>query len=379
MNIAMLLSTPLPPREGIGFYAWNLSRYLVRQGHHVHLITRGSPRPTTRQEMDGITIWQPPFLPFYPLHAHLHSLYVDRLLKDLKPELDLLHLHTPLVKAPRTSLPVLVTVHTPMRSESRAIPLDNPLAWLIYLQTPFSLRLERELFRRADRLVAVASSVAYEMRPYGVDPASVAVLGNAADPSIFRPKYNHKRAASYFFTAGRLALRKGLEDLLACAEIVRRVRPEVAFWMAGDGPLKVRLRQKIASRGLDGGVRLLGHVSNRDELAELYRGAIACIQPSHYEGLPTVLIEAMACGCPCIATAVSGALDAIEDGENGLLVPPHDPDALAQAALRLLGDPALRRRLGKAARWTAVNRYSWEVVGRAYLEEYRRLLEMSRP
>ncbi len=146
MRICMVLSTPLPPREGIGFYVWNLAGYLTRRGHQVHLITRGGAGPTTCEVVDGITVWRPTFLPVYPFHVHLHGLFVNRLLRKLEPELDVLHLHTPLVQLPHTKLPTLVTVHTPMKADTAAVPANNLLGWLVKLQAPVSYLLEQKVF-----------------------------------------------------------------------------------------------------------------------------------------------------------------------------------------------------------------------------------------
>jgi glycosyltransferase involved in cell wall biosynthesis len=121
-------------------------------------------------------------------------------------------------------------------------------------------------------------------------------------------------------------------------------------------------------------VILLGHIADHRQMVELYRGAAAYLHPAHYEGLPTVLLEAMACGRPVVATAVSGALDVIQDERNGLLTPPRCPQQLASAVLRLLADPRLGERLGAVALDTIQQRYSWEVVGRSYLDQYRDLL-----
>src|SRR5690606_8949952 len=106
-------------------------------------------------------------------------------------------------------------------------------------------------------------------------------------------------------------------------------------------------------------------------LIELYRRARLFVHPAHYEGLPTVLLEAMACAKPVVTTAVSGALDVVKHGKNGLLAPPYAPNQLADAVCALLDDPALGRRLGAAARETIQSCYSWQTVGQGYLNCYR--------
>jgi glycosyltransferase involved in cell wall biosynthesis len=375
MRICLIMSGPLPPREGIGFYVWNLARYLVRDGHQVQIITRGGAHSTTREERDGITIWRPPFLPTYPLHVHLHGVFVDQLVRRLEPEVDLFHLHSPLVQLPRTARPLMATIHTPMIADTQAIAATSALGLLVKLQAPISVSLERHLFQRVGRLAAVANSVAQELADYGIDPAEVAVLGNGVDTDQFFPERQPPDPAGpYVLTTGRLGARKGLEDLIACAALVAAELPELRFLIAGSGPLEASLRSEIARRGLTRTVVLLGHVDDRARLASLYRGASAYVHAAHYEGLPTALIEAMACARPAVATAVSGNLDVITQAQNGLLVPPRAPEQLAQAILRLVRDPELNERLGAAAHQTIMERYAWSVVGRAYVAEYEALL-----
>jgi glycosyltransferase involved in cell wall biosynthesis len=377
MRICMISSVPFPPWEGIGYYVWNLSRHLTNLGHKVSIITRGGAGQTSREHVDGITIWRPTFWPVYPIHVHLHSPFVNRLLDQLAGEFDLLHLHTPLVQWPTTHLSVLVTVHTPRKTDTAAVPTDTLLGWLVKLQAPVSYTLEQQLFDRAGKLVAVASSVAQELQAYGVDPQRVEVLGNGVDADTFRPGQPGllNGTGPYFLTVARLAPRKGLEDLVCCAEYVAERLPQVRFFIAGTGPLEGSLRLEISRRGLDEQVILLGHITDRARLVKWYQGAAAYIHPAHYEGLATVLLEAMACGRPVIATAVSGALDVVQHGRNGLLVPSRDPEGLGLTAMQLLGNPDFATALGLAARQTIEQRYSWDIVGQNYLAQYEALLQ----
>jgi glycosyltransferase involved in cell wall biosynthesis len=238
-----------------------------------------------------------------------------------------------------------------------------------------SYRLEKELFNRANKIVAVAHSVAREMCAYGLDSSRIAVLGHGADTSIFFPsKKRESSSQPFILTAGRLGPRKGLEDLIQCAEIVVDYYPSIRFFIAGSGPLEQVLNREINQRRLSDHVILLGHISDRNRMADLYRNATVFVHPAHYEGLPTVLLEAMACATPIVATAVSGALDVVQDGENGLLVPPHDPQQMAVAVMQLLQESDLRKRIGLAALNTIQERYSWDAVGRAYRPVRRNLV-----
>jgi colanic acid/amylovoran biosynthesis glycosyltransferase len=154
---------------------------------------------------------------------------------------------------------------------------------------------------------------------------------------------------------GRLVEKKGLGDLIdAIALLVRDGRP-VSLQIVGSGPLEPALRAQIAALDLAGSVTLLGALPQARVRAVL-RGAAVFAAPcvvgadGNRDGLPTVLLEAMACGTPCVATPVTGIPEAIRHRETGLLVPESDPSALADALAALLDDPALRLRYALAGR-----------------------------
>lgn len=375
MRICMLTSAALPPREGMGFYIWNLSMQLTEWGHSVQIITRGSVHGFHREVTANIPIWRVPFIPIYPLHVHLHSLFVDRLLRDLEQDLDLIHLHTPLVRYPRSNLPSLVTVHTPMKADSSSFTTDTPYAAIVKLQIPFSIRLEKEIFSNSLEITAVSNSVAQELTSYGINGTSVAVIGNGVDPGVFAfTDYPPGKRQPYILIVSRLGPRKGLEDLIACARLVVTRFPQIRFYIAGDGPYRGQIQRAIKSSNLMENVILLGHVKDRQRLVGLYQEAIVFVHPAHYEGLPTVLLEAMSCGRPVVATAVSGTLDVVEDGINGLLVPSHCPKQMADAIFHILDNPVLGKQLGIAARKTIKDYFSWQGISQNYLAIYERLV-----
>ncbi|MBK5108026.1 MAG: glycosyltransferase family 4 protein [Anaerolineales bacterium] len=371
----MLTSASFPPREGMGFYIWNLSRYLLQQGYQVQIITRGGFTSTRQEVVAGITIWRPPYLPLYPFHVHLHTIFVNRFLHKFNLEIDLLHLHTPLVKYPHTDLPSLVTVHTPMKADSKSISVKSHLGLLIKLQAPISIRIEQEIFAQVDSIASVSHNVALDLGDYGINPETVRVLGNGVDTCIFQPGIGKQEMSPPFLlTVCRLGPRKGLEDLIACARHVVNRFPNIRFYIAGEGPFEGIIKKSIRTSNLTDNVFLLGHIKGRRQLADYYRRAAAIVHPAHYEGLPTSLLEAMSCGRPVVATAVSGALDVIKDGFNGLLVSPRAPNELACAIQRLLEKPGLAENLGYAARKTIEERYSWPVIGQEYISQYKMIL-----
>src|SRR5262249_16325102 len=149
---------------------------------------------------------------------------------------------------------------------------------------------------------------------------------------------------------GRLVEKKGFEDLVdACAILAERGR-DFECRIVGTGELEAQLAARIAARGLAGRVVLVGP-RPLDEVAREVQGAAAlaaaCVVGSdgNRDGLPTTLLEAMALGTPCVATDVTGIPEVVRDGETGILVPQHDPTALAAALAYLLDDPEARVRL----------------------------------
>ncbi|MEJ7763962.1 MAG: glycosyltransferase [Acidimicrobiales bacterium] len=150
----------------------------------------------------------------------------------------------------------------------------------------------------------------------------------------------------------RLVEKKGLEDLVAACALLGERRP-VHLVVVGAGPLRDRLAAQGASLAVD--LDLLGAQSREVVLDELRRAsafALPCVVAADgdRDGLPTSVLEAMALGTPVVTTAVNGLADAVLDGETGLVVPEHDPPALAEALGRLLDEPALAARLAVAAR-----------------------------
>jgi glycosyltransferase involved in cell wall biosynthesis len=266
-------------------------------------------------------------------------------------------------------------VHTSLRGEADAIPVRDLRSALVRLQIPFGRAIECRLLVRANQVAAVSQSVACELHSYRGWTGTVAVVGNGVDTERFAPTVGHAgcQRKRYVLAAGRLDVRKGFPDLIEAMAEVRRRHPDVQLYVAGAGPLAGQLRARGDALGLDGALHLLGHV-DQQQLVDLYRGAVAFAHAAHYEGLPTVLLEAMACARPVVSTAVSGALDLIEDGRNGMLVPRRNPRAMADVLCRVLDDDALSARLGRAARRTVEARFAWRVVGHRHERCYADLV-----
>jgi len=174
-------------------------------------------------------------------------------------------------------------------------------------------------------------------------------------------------------TVGNLRRVKGIDVLLRAAARVCREAPETFFLLVGKTTEEdhfTELQQLTESLGLRGRVQFAGE--REDVLAVLKASDLFCL-PSRSEGFSNALIEAMACGLPCVATDVGGNAEAISDGDNGCLVRSEDPDALAKCILDLVREPAKARELGAAARRTVEKQFTVETMIDTVADIYREL------
>lgn len=375
MNICMIMSTPFPPEDGIGNYVYGLSSKLINLGHKVTIITRGNLFKTRREFIDDICVIKPPFFPLYPFHIQFHGLFLNRIFKKMGGEFDIVHIHSPLSPLISTSLPIIATIHTPMLidTKKRTDETKDIRARIEQLMGRYiSFHIEMDLIERANTITTVAHSVAMELREYGLNSKDVEVIGNGVDEKVFTPIKN-KVDEKYILYSGRLDYRKGLFDLIESSKIICQVHPEISFVITGKGILIEKLKRRVNESGLKKNFNFVGFVS-REKLIQLYQQATIYVLPSHYEGLPTVLLEAMACGCPIVATSVSGNLDVLTQGHDGILVPPKSPDKIAEAVLKLLDDEKMRNTLGINARNTIENRFTWSIISKKFLHFYNSLI-----
>jgi glycosyltransferase involved in cell wall biosynthesis len=229
------------------------------------------------------------------------------------------------------------------------------------VRTRFLRATRNRALRRARHVFCPSAYLRDVALRWGLDPARVSVLPNPAPEVPSLPSRDELRrelafAGSTLVFAGRLGPQKALDVLLRALATV----PDVALAVAGDGPERAGLERTAVELGLDGRVSFLGAVP-RERVLRLFRAADASVLPSAWENFPHTVVEALVVGCPVIATAVGGVPEVVRDGENGLLVAPGDPAALAAAIARFFADDELRARLAAAAP-ASVEGYSEESV-----------------
>ena len=203
----------------------------------------------------------------------------------------------------------------------------------------------RLLARSVDRYIAVSHDIAKRLvQTFHLPTQKIEVIHNAVQSERFRhpvdPRLREQLTGGtelrVCFTAARLDAQKGLDVLLQAATQVSGAR----FVLAGEGPERSRLEQRVATLGLGDRVQFLGH---RNDIPELFAACDVFVLPSLYEGSSLAVLEAMAAGRPIVTSAIGGTDELIVHDASGLLVPPGDADALALALQRVLADAALSR------------------------------------
>lgn len=217
-------------------------------------------------------------------------------------------------------------------------------------------QLDRWSLRAADRLVTVCKPFADQLTNIGIPAEKIMVRHNMIQTFVrpaevevdaLRELWNIAPDTTVFLAAGRLSREKGHLDLIEAIGTFAKNAPsgKFRFIFAGDGPERPRIEKRSEELNISQYVQLVGHQSS---LSTWYALANVMVLPSHSEGSPNVLLEAMAAGVPCIATSVGGVPEIATKESNALLVPREDPPALAAAMLRLMRDPALRAQLAQA-------------------------------
>lgn len=249
------------------------------------------------------------------------------------------------------------------------------------LLAPFT----RVMWRDAAAVTANSAGLAGLARAFAPD-VPVTVIHNGVDSRLFHPApaqdpvHGPVRGSDNgpvrdsvngpvrALAVGRLVAQKGVDVLLEA--MARPGLERLALDVVGDGDWRDRLTAQAARLGLADRVRFMGW-RDRDELAGIYRAADIFVLPSRDEGMPNVVLEAMASGLPVAASRVAGAEDLVTDGETGFLVPVEDAAALADALRRLVDDPALRAAQGRRGRERVEAQFSWRAAAAAYLDLLR--------
>ncbi len=321
-----------------------------RQRHDVCLVTPSLGELTETLEHQGIPVFQIPMERTFHFHR---ALQFARFLRAWRA--DLVHCHAFVAGANLARLGSAIA-GVPIVSHCHAHPNFNSQPLIRATQIALD-----NATARLGVLVAVSESVKESLAKQGIPPDRVRVIPNGIDVQSYDRAVERDRIVreldlpfegAIVGYVGRLSEQKGLRELLQAATSVCAQISLAHFLIVGEdhvsGGRYCRELEQVAVRlGLDRRVRFLGY---RADAARLMYALDIFVLPSWIEGMPVTILEAMAAGKPVVATPVGGVPEVVVEGETGLLVPPRDPDRLAEAITFLIKNPEIARRMGEAGR-----------------------------
>jgi glycosyltransferase involved in cell wall biosynthesis len=396
-----LVSQEYPPGYvgGIGTQTRVKAQGLLARGHDVEVLTAGhesGPELCTREQA-GVAVHAlaPPGGGFAVNHTETYWLgYTWAVLRALRtltaercydlidfPDYGAEGLAFQLDRAPEDETAVVVHLHGPLSMFSEQIGWPEPGDPLLRLGT----FMEDMSIETADGLLAASRSVAeLTARRNAIDPELIGIVAGAVDSDVFAPAGDSdgdgRDDAVRVLFVGNVADNKGVGVVLDAFARVAPEHPLLRLTIAGgaDQEVAAELRGRAAKAGLGERVELCGFVEH-DRLPALYRSADVFAAPSRYEGgLGLVYLEAMACGLPVVAAATGGTAEAVAPGETGFLLERGDAEETAQAIRTLVGDPALRARMGAAARRRVLEHFAAAPYAQKVESVYERAVERRR-
>lgn len=397
-----LFSQEYPPGVvgGIARFTREAAVGLAELGHDVHVLTRGTARPTVDLE-DGVWVHRLPPEPQrapaepevpQPIWDYSATLAAELRRIDAHRRLDLVEL--PLWDSEGVAvirdgtIPTVVSLHTPLPTALALNPHWAADAAHREGHIRPLLALERFCLDRCDFIRANSRAVVDEIERghfIRLDRARLATVPHGVGAALPAPGAMSARGGVEVLFVGRLERRKGVDVLLEAMVPLLRELPGLRLALVGDDMLpgpdgrSYRVAFEAAHRGLvrAGRVRFAGAVAE-PALEAAYAGCDLVVVPSRYESFGLVLLEAMRHGKPCVASDVGGMPEVVVAEETGLLVPPGDAGALAAAIRRLADDPALRERLGRRAAEVYAATFTRAAMARRAVAVYRGFLARGR-
>jgi len=239
-----------------------------------------------------------------------------------------------------------------------------------FLSLPILLYLEHFIFKKATRILALSVYTRNKIiEKYGINPAKIAVVPYPIDVNKFYPIDYSQRKDNYLLFTGRINdERKNIPLLLTSFSKARSKYPDLKLILIGEQPNK-KLLELIDALNISNSVKILGQLSQMEELLPYYQNASLFVVPSFQEGLCISALESLACGIPIISTRCGGTEDFVRDGSNGFLVKNNDPEELSRKIIEFLDfDTDRKRKFSNNARNYIVRHYSPENIWQKFLE-----------
>jgi glycosyltransferase involved in cell wall biosynthesis len=400
-EVVVMVTTSYPrfPGDSVGTFMEPIAKGIAARGHSVHIVAPWHPLVSRRRFEDGVHFH------FYK-YAPLRSLNVFGYAVAMKADVSLraqAFAAAPLAlvlgwraarKIARRHRATIMHGHWVIPGGVIAAAATAGCPLVVSLHGSDIYVAERLMparvaakaaFRKAAFVTACSQDLASRAIALGADPERMTVIPYGVDATRFQPDASVRNAlrvqlgvpdgSPLVAAAGRLVRKKGFEYLIdAVAQT-----PGIILAIAGDGTLGPELRARAAANGVAERIRFMGN-RPQDAVAGLFAAADVVVAPSvrdatgNVDGLPNVVMEALASGTPLITTTAGGIGSVVEHDATALIVPENDATAIATGISRMVSDQSLRQRIGTAARSLAQSRFGWDQTAAAFESVYRQVV-----
>ena len=362
-----------PLGGGAGKASFWLAAELAKRGFVVKVITSRFQGLPSREEIQGVEVWRIPVIRKKIHQASVFEMCVYIISSIMSG-----------VRAARRDRPDISLAFFSIPSGIAAFVLKKlfGIPYIILLRGgdvpgfyPRDLKryhritrpLIHGLWKRADGIIANSDGLK-ELARRSMPGINVQVVPNGVDPELFQHERQSdvKNRAVRILFAGRFSHHKGIDVLLDSFNLLSPDVPEIEVDLVGDGPEMKRIQQMALEMPEKIRINFYGW-KKREDLYRMYRDADLFVFPSRDEGMPNVILEAMASGLPVIATRIPGNEELVADGVNGFLVHKDDPDELRRALEKLINDQELRRKMALKGKEKVMN-YSWDKIVSEYIK-----------
>jgi len=388
MKIIQICEQFKPSIGGVQNYVYALSHELSKR-HNVTVFTSDliegldlTLKPPSYEKIsDNFNIYRfKTYPPYYISYVRAYGM-IPPLIRNLaKSDVDLIHSHS------------FIAIHTnaaALLSKLKKNPFvltihsfgENPSNFYSDMFTKvYNSSIGKITLKFADKVIVLSSEAKVYFLQLGVDEEKIRIVPNGIDYkrfANFHPKVNFKQRYSIngkvVLFVSNLQQRKGAQYLLKAAPQILREVPNTSFVIVGDGPYRKYLEDLSNRLHIKNKVIFTGSLSDQ-ELLEAYHIADVFVLPSAFEGLPTVILEAMASGVPIVATKVGGIPSIVQDGITGFLINYGDTKQIAEAVINILSDESLAQKMGENGKRISKN-YDWQIICKKIEDVYQEVIQ----
>lgn len=385
MRVCVLTTSfPLYPGDYSGIFVSALVNNLSTQGLKVEVVAPHDKGAKIKEEMSGVRVHRfRYFLPASWQRLAYHGGIVPNLRKSIMAKIELpfflsSFVFRSLLVARRCDIIHVHWIHNGLIALICQLVFKKPVILtahgpdINYLQEGGLIaKVARFILKKVDKVITVSDSIKKKVIAFGASADKVITIPNGVPDQNTFLNLPPKDGVDYsVLFVGRLVPQKNVQFLLKAINLLKNKLPEIKLVIVGDGPQRGKLEDYVRKKSLEKQVSFEG-AKPREKIYDYFQKADLFVLPSTIEGLPIVILEALAAGKPIITTPVEGVPEIIKNGENGLIVESNDVNELANSVIKLFEDKSLRDRLIANSRKTIRKKYNWADIAQHTKDIYK--------